>query len=174
MQCIKDFGTCDNYNTEYSERLHIDLAKDAYRATNHKDKYAQMTVWLERKEKILRHDNYINWQLSSHPTWITAAPPTLHPQQHLQMAKHPSARAVSFETLTSSYGASFFCDALAQFVVSFLNPDLTQNQIEQRAESPPIIKSNLLSLVTALTQLQIRWWWTLFTATQAEWTLVVV
>ncbi|KAG2124582.1 hypothetical protein BD769DRAFT_1628787 [Suillus cothurnatus] len=31
------FGTTYNYNIEYTECLHIDLAKDAYRATNHKD-----------------------------------------------------------------------------------------------------------------------------------------
>ncbi|KAH9015362.1 hypothetical protein EDB84DRAFT_1582216 [Lactarius hengduanensis] len=36
---IKLFGTTDNFNTEYTERLHIDLAKDAYAATNHKDKF---------------------------------------------------------------------------------------------------------------------------------------
>ena len=41
------FGTMDNYNTEQSERLHIDMAKDAYCATNHKDEYTQMTIWLE-------------------------------------------------------------------------------------------------------------------------------
>lgn len=133
VQCIKDFGTCDNYNTEYTERLHIDLAKDAYRATNHKDEYAQMTIWLERKEKILRHDNYISWRLSPHSTRITSAPPTLHPRRHLQMTKHPSARAVSFERLAASYGASFFRDALARFVISFFNPNLTPNQIERLA-----------------------------------------
>ncbi|KAG1884424.1 hypothetical protein F4604DRAFT_1878757 [Suillus subluteus] len=49
---IRLYGTTDNYNTEYTERLHIDLTKDAYRATNHKDEFAQMTQWLERKEKI--------------------------------------------------------------------------------------------------------------------------
>jgi len=41
------FGTTDNYNTEQSECLHIDFAKDAYRATNHKNEYSQMTRWLE-------------------------------------------------------------------------------------------------------------------------------
>ncbi|KAJ7791142.1 hypothetical protein B0H14DRAFT_2275522, partial [Mycena olivaceomarginata] len=45
------FGTTDNCNTEYTERLHIDLTKDAYRATNFKDKFPQMTLWLDRKEK---------------------------------------------------------------------------------------------------------------------------
>lgn len=53
--CIKSFGTTNNYNTENTERWHIDFAKDAYRATNHKDKYAQMTLWLLRKEKVLIH-----------------------------------------------------------------------------------------------------------------------
>ncbi|KAJ7798366.1 hypothetical protein B0H14DRAFT_2388732, partial [Mycena olivaceomarginata] len=56
---IKLFGMTDNYNTEYTEaeavteRLHIDLAKDAYRSTDFKDEFPQMTLWLERKEKII-------------------------------------------------------------------------------------------------------------------------
>ncbi|KAJ7906687.1 hypothetical protein B0H13DRAFT_1880374 [Mycena leptocephala] len=44
------FGTSDNYNTEYTERLYIDLAKDAYRSTNRKDEFSQMTLWLEPSE----------------------------------------------------------------------------------------------------------------------------
>ncbi|TEB23184.1 hypothetical protein FA13DRAFT_1757116 [Coprinellus micaceus] len=44
VHLIKLFGTTDNFNTEYTERLHIDLAKDAYAATNRKDEYPQMTV----------------------------------------------------------------------------------------------------------------------------------
>jgi hypothetical protein len=43
----------DNFNTEYTERLHIDLAKDAYRSTNMKDEYPQMTAWLDRRERDL-------------------------------------------------------------------------------------------------------------------------
>ena len=46
VQSIKLFGTTDNYDTAYSERLHIDLVKEAYRLTNHKDEYSQMIVWL--------------------------------------------------------------------------------------------------------------------------------
>ncbi len=49
---IRLFGTADNYNTEQSEQLHIDLAKDAYHATNHKEELRQMTKWLERREKV--------------------------------------------------------------------------------------------------------------------------
>jgi hypothetical protein len=56
-ELIKLFGTTDNFNTEATERLHIDFAKDAYAATNHKDEFWQMTKWLERKEKVLQHAN---------------------------------------------------------------------------------------------------------------------
>ncbi|KJA12881.1 hypothetical protein HYPSUDRAFT_112002, partial [Hypholoma sublateritium FD-334 SS-4] len=52
-------GTADNSNTEYTERLHIDMAKHAYAATNRKDELPQMTVWLDRREKILHHEKYI-------------------------------------------------------------------------------------------------------------------
>ncbi|KAI0819424.1 hypothetical protein BC628DRAFT_1332819 [Trametes gibbosa] len=62
-QSIELFGTADNYDTQYSERLHIDLAKDAYRASNCKDELAQMTKWLERKEKVQRHAKYVAWRL---------------------------------------------------------------------------------------------------------------
>lgn len=59
VEKIKWSGTADNFNTEYTERLHIDFAKDAYAATNHKDELPQMTLWLERKEKVLEFDKYI-------------------------------------------------------------------------------------------------------------------
>ena len=64
---IEFFGTTDNYDTQYSERLHIDMAKDAYRATNKKDELTQMTRWLERREKILRHEKFVQWQLAQVP-----------------------------------------------------------------------------------------------------------
>ncbi|KAG2114919.1 hypothetical protein BD769DRAFT_1629978 [Suillus cothurnatus] len=61
---IMMLGTTDNYNTEYTERLHIDYTKDAYHANNHKDELMQMTQWLKCKEKILHHDKYVIWQLA--------------------------------------------------------------------------------------------------------------
>jgi hypothetical protein len=51
---IRLYGTTDNFDTAYTERLHIDFAKDAYVATNHKDEFTQMAKWLERKEKMFR------------------------------------------------------------------------------------------------------------------------
>jgi hypothetical protein len=57
---IELYGTTDNYNTEQSEWLHIDLAKDAYCATNHKEKYSQMTKWLECHEKLQQYTVFID------------------------------------------------------------------------------------------------------------------
>ncbi|KAH9020909.1 hypothetical protein EDB85DRAFT_1839071, partial [Lactarius pseudohatsudake] len=51
VDLIKLYSTMDNFNTKTTEWLHIDLAKDAYAATNHKDKFSQMMTWLEHKEK---------------------------------------------------------------------------------------------------------------------------
>ncbi|KAG2053960.1 hypothetical protein BDR06DRAFT_884962 [Suillus hirtellus] len=36
------FGATDNYNTEAFEHLHIDFAKEAWRATNKRDEHPQM------------------------------------------------------------------------------------------------------------------------------------
>ncbi|EIW74865.1 hypothetical protein CONPUDRAFT_66852, partial [Coniophora puteana RWD-64-598 SS2] len=60
---IRLFEATDNYHTEYTERLHIDLAKDAYHATNHKDEHTQITLWLERREKIPYHTRFIHWRI---------------------------------------------------------------------------------------------------------------
>ncbi|KAJ7603583.1 hypothetical protein FB45DRAFT_1087710 [Roridomyces roridus] len=133
---IKLFGTTDNYNTEYTERLHIDLAKDAYRSTNFKDEFPQMTLWLERKEKVYRHEKYIQWRLDGSP-----APPTVEPlppgivyERQLKMTKHPSVKAVRLTRLVADYGAKFFRDALARYVVQLNDPTLSRAQVETRSQ----------------------------------------
>jgi hypothetical protein len=91
------FGTTDNYNTEQSERLHIDFAKDAYRATNHKDEYPQMTAWLERREKIQRHAAYIQRQQvfnQTHERIKEPMGPLLARTYLIKMAQYPSVKAV--------------------------------------------------------------------------------
>jgi hypothetical protein len=56
------FGTTDNYNIEQPECLYIDLTKDAYHMINHKDKYSQMTKWLEHCEKVQDYSAFVNWK----------------------------------------------------------------------------------------------------------------
>ncbi|KAF9031785.1 hypothetical protein BDP27DRAFT_1386850 [Rhodocollybia butyracea] len=58
---IKWLGTTDNYNTEAFERFHVDMAKEAWDATNKRNHFHQMTQWLSRQEKILSFGFYRNW-----------------------------------------------------------------------------------------------------------------
>jgi len=60
-EVIELFGTTDNYNTETSERYHIDVAKRAWLATNHKDVAPQMLKWLDRQEKMYHQAAYLRW-----------------------------------------------------------------------------------------------------------------
>ena len=132
---IKVFGTTDNFNTQHTERLHIDLAKDAYAATNHKGEYEQMTTWLDRKERIHRHDQFVTWRLeggapipkrpSSNPSG------TLTPRRKLTMAKHPSQHAVSLDRLQDMYGAPLFKVALRRFISVTNNPNQSRQQLER-------------------------------------------
>lgn len=61
IDVIEWLGTTDNYNTETSERYHIDVAKRAWAASNHKDAVIQMLKWLERQEKLYEQDAYLRW-----------------------------------------------------------------------------------------------------------------
>ncbi|KAF9502071.1 hypothetical protein BDN71DRAFT_1378620 [Pleurotus eryngii] len=131
---IKMYGSLDNFNTEYTERLHIDLAKDAYDATNHKDEFRQMTVWLERKEKILRHHQYVQWRLQGTPLPSTAAwtPPGLELDRSVHMTKHASVRNVHLTQIKVQYGATHFREALARFVILQNQPDITRAELERK------------------------------------------
>jgi hypothetical protein len=131
---IQLFGTTDNYNTEQSERLHIDLTKNAYRATNRKDEYAQMTVWLERREKLQRHVTFVNQKQQNYPQGP-------RPQTHigppcacsltLKMAWHPSSKAVSWDDLHHRYGAVEFQDVLADYLAQVNHPGLSQRELRR-------------------------------------------
>ncbi|KAJ7348492.1 hypothetical protein DFH08DRAFT_959895 [Mycena albidolilacea] len=104
--------TTDNYNTEYTERLHIDLAKEAYCSTNFKDEFPQMTLWLEHKEKIYRHENYIQWRLNGCPSppIIEDIYPGIVFECQLKMTKHPTLKSVRMSRLVTDYGATLFRD----------------------------------------------------------------
>lgn len=55
-------GTLDGSTTETSERLHIDVVKDAWRATNHRDSHLlQMLRWLDLRERMIAFGLYMEW-----------------------------------------------------------------------------------------------------------------
>ncbi|KAM6489569.1 hypothetical protein JOM56_014988 [Amanita muscaria] len=137
IRSIQLFGATDNYDTQYTERLHIDYTKDAYRATNTRDIYPQMTTWLERQEKIERHGKYIKWRSdihhdNSHHSPLTPMPSPMSMRQ-IRMTRYPSIQTVSTDDLVTKYGATFFCDAFARFVVLLRNPQTSRACLEREA-----------------------------------------
>lgn len=58
-EAIMELGAADGYNTETPERLHIEFAKRAYKATNRTRFFAQMTTYLERRERVAKFDAYL-------------------------------------------------------------------------------------------------------------------
>ncbi|KIL56888.1 hypothetical protein M378DRAFT_16692 [Amanita muscaria Koide BX008] len=127
------YGTTDNYNTQYTERLHIDFAKQAYKASNARDELFQMTAWMERNEKLLQHEHYISRQYSGGSRTINTQLPTLQLKRHIKMTKNATRRAVSLDSIVKDYGATYIRDALARYIVQMASPTLTRAQVEQRS-----------------------------------------
>ncbi|KAF8605585.1 hypothetical protein BDV93DRAFT_532327 [Ceratobasidium sp. AG-I] len=65
-ESIRELGAADAYNTETPERLHIEFAKRAYKATNRRNFFMQMTIYLERRERVNKFDAYLQ---SIHPEY---------------------------------------------------------------------------------------------------------
>lgn len=145
VPAIKELGTTDNYNTETTERLHIDYAKEAYRAGNGKDHINQMVIWMTRMERIDQHIMHVRWreaQAASHPP--KAAPIGAR----LQLTKNPSVHNVSLASLSSSYHAPAFASCLQSYL---------QQRFAPHRSSPlyPKFAATLSSLATIHTSFPV-------------------
>ncbi|KAI1783127.1 hypothetical protein LXA43DRAFT_977266 [Ganoderma leucocontextum] len=128
---ICNVGTTDGYNTENTERLHIDYAKRGYAASNKKEYLKQMTVWLRRQEAVSRFHSYLAWaEPLGTPTIpiselngdreedggdVTMAeePDTLPPYI---LAKTPGLPGTSVHKLVHQFGCTDFIRALVDFL----------------------------------------------------------
>ncbi len=151
---IELFGTTDNYDTQYSERLHIDFAKDAYRASNKKEELVQMTIWLERKEKIIRHEKYIKWRLAQlrsshqpHPSASSVLPAdSLPPAQSLNVPEPPPFTA-HYDVHATTLSATSTSQHPPMPVVSAANPPADPTHppplpsVDQHADNAPSLSS---------------------------------
>ncbi|KAJ7666586.1 hypothetical protein DFH06DRAFT_1126680 [Mycena polygramma] len=111
---IRLFGTADGFNTESPERLHIDYAKNAYRASNRKDYIVQMTLWLERQEAVARFSAYLDWahpptSISESTTAPSSSPsPRIHIRIHTcYLRQHPDLRRHSVTHFASTPTSRF-------------------------------------------------------------------
>jgi len=135
----------DGLNTEASERLHIDLAKKAYRASNRRDYIAQMTQWLQRQEALHRRSAYLDWvdnldlakrqgrsedkddesEGENDGIMDGLVTPEVCALKELidsnvshayQVAKVPAIQQISITELQTKYGASDFVNVLNKFL----------------------------------------------------------
>jgi len=58
------FSSLDRFNTKLPERLHIDYAKKAYRASNKWNYVTQMTTWLRQQDSMFLMELYLSWSRS--------------------------------------------------------------------------------------------------------------
>ncbi|KAJ7686148.1 hypothetical protein B0H14DRAFT_3674887 [Mycena olivaceomarginata] len=137
---IPKFHSADGYNTESPERLHIDFAKKAYRASNRRDYTEQMALWLQRQEAIALRTAYLQWfhdqqnsasdesdadssdseddtgRPSGKPEVIVHLPPTKLPATAYKVAKSPAIENVTVAYLQTAHGAQNIIPALANFL----------------------------------------------------------
>jgi hypothetical protein len=132
-ELIELFGTTDNFNTEYTERLHIDLAKNAFRSTNSKDEYPQMTAWLDRRERVFLHEKFILRRFQANILSPPPRIPCLVAPREIKTSVRPSVYGVSLEDIEADYGAIDFKGALARFVIHRQHPEFSQRQVENVA-----------------------------------------
>jgi hypothetical protein len=138
IDSIRLFGSADGYNTEISERLHIDYAKHAYLATNRREYMAQMTKWLERRERMHLFVLYQNWldEQARRPAVPRAnALPVEEEEDRADaqrvsgarfpssLARTPGYRNLSIPTLISDFHAPDFLEELNVFLRTTAPPN---------------------------------------------------
>jgi hypothetical protein len=159
VSSIRSLGSADGFNTESPERLHIDYAKEAYRASNRVDYYPQMTKWLQRQEAIHRHSAYLEWiSLKNVPpndldfldsdedieepifansrqaqaAISTFMPTGIAPGHAYRVTKHCPFPSIPVNRLNSSFGAVDFVSAFQSFLTKHLpNSNIPASQYDR-------------------------------------------
>ncbi|KAJ6490457.1 hypothetical protein DFH09DRAFT_1252659 [Mycena vulgaris] len=128
----------DGFNMESPECLHIDYAKNAYRASNKHDYIIQMTQWLRRQEAVDRFTLYLEWvrnggyKRSEDVSCTLITPPVLAdpegvvvhqptraaPSKTYQIAKtHPSELTnIPAADIIAGHDAVYFLEAVKAYI----------------------------------------------------------
>ncbi|THU98872.1 hypothetical protein K435DRAFT_660005 [Dendrothele bispora CBS 962.96] len=129
VDSIRKFGTTDNYNTELFERLHIDFAKQGWRASNKRNHFPQMIQWLSRQEKVLSFSSYQSWLQQETESMVIDDAREKRSLYQYSIAKFPAEPHKSITRIMISHTAPNFLPCLKLF----LNSLLTTPQSRSRA-----------------------------------------
>ncbi|KZV91631.1 hypothetical protein EXIGLDRAFT_769682 [Exidia glandulosa HHB12029] len=121
---IRLFGTTDGYNTEQTERLHIDYAKQAYGASNHRenDIFPFMCTWLERREKMFKFATHLADE--NNTTYVALKrKPSGRPRLPVDFAKAPNGRSRTVRQIVAEHGAVSFAEHLVPFIKTYVRTE---------------------------------------------------
>ena len=143
VEAIRWLGSADGYNSESPERLHIDYAKAAYRASNKRDYMEQMAIWLQRQEAMWKKESYLIWvnhdlpsllktagmeedsveeldvddELGEHVAAVTLCDAGTNSTGRIwEVAKKPAYQNMSAEQLATQFGALEFLSQLSIYL----------------------------------------------------------
>ena len=86
----------------------------------------------------MHHAKYIRCHLDTSlntPLHVVKPLPSLVPNRHQRMAKHPTHRGVPIDDICTNYGATDFIPALSRFIAQYQHPDYSKAQVEALSES---------------------------------------
>ncbi|KAJ3766036.1 hypothetical protein FB446DRAFT_654379 [Lentinula raphanica] len=138
IDSIRWTGTTDNSNTEAFERLHIDFAKEGWRASNKRDHFPQMITFISRQEKVASFDFYRSWaNIYRHRRAKRSKPkePTKENSESsitITLAKNPSEPRKTLPSITLSHGAPGFVEALKLFLKDLLPATKERKKLDAR------------------------------------------
>ncbi|EGO05038.1 hypothetical protein SERLA73DRAFT_149319 [Serpula lacrymans var. lacrymans S7.3] len=136
-ECIRNFGTNNNYNAEIFEMFHIDFAKECWRASNFRDRVPQMTQWLSRQEKVAMFESYLNnykreeeKQAELEGGIEASSSPSSKPLSTF-LAKHPHSPGQTLKSVQTSHQCPSFSCHLRTFLNKFMDRGNTipRNQV---------------------------------------------
>ncbi|KAF8595491.1 hypothetical protein BDV93DRAFT_574950 [Ceratobasidium sp. AG-I] len=137
---IRALGTPDGYNTEAPEHLHIEYAKEPWRASNKVRPLEQMLKYIQQQEAIRMHCAHLNLHLGLGPAdeddtdnvpgevetdgegsvgEHEACRGAAHPRRH--MGVNPTKRNVLIKDVEKEYGATDLRSAITKFLTNRLD-----------------------------------------------------
>ncbi|KAF9032597.1 hypothetical protein BJ165DRAFT_1357787 [Panaeolus papilionaceus] len=125
VESIKTFGTTDNYNTEMFECLHIDYAKNGWRASNKRNAFPQMIQYLTRQEVVA----YLAAIQAQESKEQTDSDDVIQPgndkdllKSRISVSKHPAYPSSSISTVADLHCAPDFGHTLKVYINSCSPP----------------------------------------------------
>ncbi|KAJ3728248.1 hypothetical protein C8R42DRAFT_571370 [Lentinula raphanica] len=144
IDSIQWIGATDNSNTEAFERLHIDFAKEGWRASNKRDHFPQMIAFVSRQEKISSFDFYQSWvQAPQEEQVLNSSIEQFIEEEESQvlddsspvilfLSKTPSEPQKTLSSIAILHEAPGFLTSLKLFLNNFVpkkSPPSTRNEI---------------------------------------------